>query len=608
MNTSLKIFSTISLTAFLSACGGGGGSNSDSSSSGSNNSGTTTGTTIGKIEGGEGNVIENTSISTSGKLIDSANGNQSFEKANLKGTYGNLTISENGSWTYTLDSALADPLNANEKVTDAFTVGVGVGGGSETTKVNIQITGYDDPYSFSPSLPLSTLVVNNKERASGNLVLEDVDGNTPKFVAGTINGEYGEFTLSTDGSWLYSLNNNATNLKAGETREDTIKFKLSDNTEHSVNFSIATVNSKENSIVFVFMNFSDALATREAGVSEIADMTFNKADSLDKVYLQNSQGQLKFQRHRIEKKSLSHYCYGQDGVEESSIDCITYNIPDSQNGGTLSIASVLARKSQGGEYTDGGFTWRDKAQQWAKDNLVDDNGKPLNLRDWDHQVYIYPSEAEDANLIGAGIASVGEDWSFGAWSIVAARTDQALMGHELGHNIGLGHAGLDENNDGRPEDEYGTAGSFMGNWPKSRLFGSPHREVMGWYKLFPDYSTTINQVAGSSQDIEIQAIELTAGELTGTLPQQLKVQSNGSKNGQAYYYVNYHVAHNTLNPRAYYDNSVSIHYLNDIDSSYVKILEKVGDSFKDTSAGLTITYKSNNTSNKSAVVSVSYNN
>ncbi|WP_299587718.1 VCBS domain-containing protein [uncultured Microbulbifer sp.] len=601
MNESIKLFSAISLTAFLTACGGGSGGDGDGnpetevdSSGGGSSQGIS-------ISGGEGRVVEDSTASASGKLVDAANPSQTFENTSFQGRYGSLTVSKDGNWSYTLDSDLANPLDLDEQTSDVFTLGVG--SGSDTTKISIQITGADDPYSFTPSVPLSTLVLNNKERASGQLKIEDVDGNTPLFRADTINGQYGKFTIQNDGTWAYSLDSNAGVLKAGETSKDTIKFLLTDGSEQSVTFSIATTDPTESSIVFIFMNFSDAIATREAGVSDIADMVFNDVDSLDNAYLENSQGQLKFLRHRIDSKDLPHYCYGQQGVEESSIDCITYSIPDPQNGGILSVASAQARQGQGGEYTDGGFSWRDDAHQWARDTMVDDNGQPLNLSDWRHQVYIYPSEAEDAGLIGTGIASVG-----GKWSVVAARTDQLVMGHELGHNIGLGHAGWDEDNDGRAESEYGTAGSLMGNRSKSRLFGSAHREVMGWYKLSPDYSTTVNQVTGSIQDIEIQAIELTAGELSGTLPQQLKVQSNGSKNGRSHYYVNYHVGHNILNPNSHYANSVTIHYLNDIDSNHVAVLESPGDFFEDNSAGITITYKSNSDADQSAVITVQYDN
>ncbi|WHI51712.1 VCBS domain-containing protein [Microbulbifer sp. MLAF003] len=636
MREPLKLLTVFSLSVFLTACGGGSGDSgqspdddnannpvsdgsgdngdSNNGNDGSDNStGGNTDTDTGNdtdsngvISGGEGSVTENVEITTSGQLIDSGNTDQTFEETGLQGKYGNLKVSSDGNWSYTLESNLADPLNANELVTDEFSVGIG--STEKTTTITISVTGTDDAYTFDPGSPLATMIVNSREHANGTMMIEDVDGNTPEFPEETISGSYGEFKLLKNGDWEFTLNNNADSLKEGETAEDTIAFQLTDGTEQSVTFTIATIDPSESSIVFILMNFSDGLATDQGDLTHIANTVFNDKDSLDNAYRENSFGQLKFLRHRINDKSLQHYCYGEPGNEDTSVDCVVFNIPDSENGGTLSIADAVARAEAGqeGEYTDDGFTWRDKAYQWASDNLVDENNQPLNLRNWRHQVFIYPNASYKAGLVGAGVASVG-----GGMSLVASFSDQNVMGHELGHNIGLSHAGLDSNNDGDTNDsgdsEYGTDGSLMGNRSRSRLFGSAHREYMKWYNLFPEYTTTVEQVSSSSQDVEIEAIELTAGELSGSLPQQLKIESNGSSNGQNHYYVNYHVAHDILNPRPHFEDSVTVHYLNGRTSNHVAVLEQVGDSFTDSKIGLTITYKSSDSIKKSAVITVSYN-
>ncbi|WP_444937126.1 VCBS domain-containing protein [Microbulbifer sp. JMSA004] len=630
MTYSLKLLTAISLAVFLSACGGGGssdesgtedtavgsdnnsGSNSgndngssdsDSDNSGSNGNSDSDNDSSSSISGGSGSVSEDDEITVSGQLIDNSNSNQTFESGNFHGTYGELEISSDGSWTYTLDSELSDPIAGSEIATDTFSIGIGFSN-SEAT-ISISITGYDDTYTFKPASPLATLIVEGKEFASGTFLLEDVDGNTPEFVKETINGSYGDLELSSSGDWEYSLNDSADNLNNGETTEDTVSFQLSDGSTQSVTFSIVTIEPDESSIVFIFMNFSDAAPTDTTDISDIADMVFNDEDSLDNTYLKNSLGQLKFLRHLISDNSLGHYCYGEDSNEDSSIDCISYNIPDSQNGGTLSVDDASARSSQGGEYTDGGYTWRDNATEWAEANFVDDNNNPIDLSDWRHRVYIFPPEAKSAGLVGAGVASVG-----GRWSIVTAYTDQMIMGHELGHNIGLSHAGNDDNNDGDTfdsgESEYGTDGSFMGNAWRSRLFGSGHREYMGWYDLFPEYTQTVTQTAGRTEEVEIEAIELTAGELSGNLPQQLKVESAGSQNGKDYYYVNYHVGHDILNPSSHTENSVSVHYLDNRLFNHVAELKEPGDSFTDSNIGLTIEFQSMASDKQSATILVSY--
>ncbi|WP_299586037.1 VCBS domain-containing protein [uncultured Microbulbifer sp.] len=464
-------------------------------------------------------------------------------------------------------------------------------------------------YSFNPATPLATLVVGNNEYAQGTLQLENTDSKSPSFQAGTFTGEYGDFKLYESGNWEYRLNSNTNTLNNGASVQDTLTFLLSNGDRLSVNFSIQTVVATQNSIVFVLVNFSDTSVTDDVSISDLANMTFNDIDSLDNAYKENSLGQLKFQRHLSNNNTLAQYCYGEENKEESSIDCFVYSIPDSQNGGILSLDSAQARagNSQDGQYSDGGYTWRDNATAWIESNFVDANNRPVDLGDWRHRVFIFPDAAYRAGLIGSGVAAVN-----GRWSIITADSDQLILGHELGHNIGLGHAGNDDNNDGdtndRGENEYGASAVFMGNSWESRLFGSAHRDYMGWYNKFPGYTTTIARSLGNTSEIQVQAIELTAGELNSNLPQLLKVESSGSANGENHYFVEYHIAHNTLNPRPQQANQVTIHYLQDRTANQVATLEEPGSTFTDTSAGITIEFISRDSTNKTATISVNYSN
>lgn len=485
--------------------------------------------------------------------------------------------------------------------TDTGTGGGETGGGEADTDTG--------DYTFNPAAPLATLIIGTTEYAEGTLQLEDTDSKSPSFQGTTVEGQYGSFKLYDSGNWEYQLNSNANGLNDGQSVEDTIAFQLTNGDQLSVTLSIQTIAATENSIVFVLVNFSDAAVTDDVSISQLANMTFNDTDSLDNTYKENSLGQLKFKRHLNNDQSLAQYCYGEENNVNSSIDCFIYSVPDSQNGGVLSVEDAQARagSSQDGQYSDGGYTWRDNATSWIQSNFVDSNNQPVNLDDWRHRVYIFPKSANRAGLIGAGVASV-----LGGWSIITADIDQLIMGHELGHNIGLSHAGNDDNNDGDTNDggesEYGANGVFMGNSWKSRLFGSAHRELMGWYDNFPGYTTTISQSVGGSTEHELQAIQLTAGELNSSLPQVLKVESNGSKNGENQYYVEYHISHNILNPYPHQENTVTVHYLNDGTANQVATLASLGEQFTDPFAGITIELKSRNTSNNSATIAINYSN
>ncbi|WP_444908397.1 VCBS domain-containing protein [Microbulbifer sp. SSSA008] len=100
----------------------------------------------------------------------------------------------------------------------------------------------------------------------------------------TIHSSYGDLELSRSEDWEYSLNDSVDNFNNGETTEDTISFQLSDGTTQSNIFYVVTLEPDESSIVFIFINFSDAAPTYTIDISDIADMTLDEG-SLDNSYL-----------------------------------------------------------------------------------------------------------------------------------------------------------------------------------------------------------------------------------------------------------------------------------------------------------------------------------
>ena len=56
-----------------------------------------------------------------------------------------------------------------------------------------------------------------------------------------------------------------------------------------------------------------------------------------------------------------------------------------------------------------------------------------------------------------------------------------LLTHELGHNLGLGHSGVDANDDGVVEDEYGDKSGVMGTaFDGPPGYTGPDRMILGW--------------------------------------------------------------------------------------------------------------------------------
>src|SRR5690606_23739077 len=137
-----------------------------------------------------------------------------------EGKYGDLTINDNGEWTYTLDNAKADHLPAGTTITDTITVEVDDGnGGTDTKEIVITITGTNDvPVIDGSTVAQGTVKEAGYEVAgtpavSGQLVATDVDDGDVlawSLVDGdgkdvlSLKGEYGSITLDpTTNKWTY---------------------------------------------------------------------------------------------------------------------------------------------------------------------------------------------------------------------------------------------------------------------------------------------------------------------------------------------------------------------------------------------------------------------
>ena len=149
----------------------------------------------------------------------------------LTGTYGQLTLNANGSYTYVANQSAADDLDAGDVVTDSFNYTVSDGnGGTDTGVIEITVIGIND----TPAGVNDTDSVNVDEtvtRSSGSslLVADDTDvddhdtltvtviqpsGGSASSVAlhssynssGTsVTGTYGTLTIGADGSYTYCL-------------------------------------------------------------------------------------------------------------------------------------------------------------------------------------------------------------------------------------------------------------------------------------------------------------------------------------------------------------------------------------------------------------------
>lgn len=165
--------------------------------------------------------------------------------------FGDFTISADGVWHFTLNQAHADYLAQDEQVALVFAVtATEAGQTSVRREVVITLTGTDDATVITPVAGADVTVVeaggidnaiNDDAGASGKLNIADADDASVTFVAGLVQGTYGDLTIDADGNWGYSLRNDDTNvqaLKAGQAVQDTIIVHGTDGSSASVTLKI----------------------------------------------------------------------------------------------------------------------------------------------------------------------------------------------------------------------------------------------------------------------------------------------------------------------------------------------------------------------------------
>ncbi|MBX7255470.1 MAG: hypothetical protein K1Y02_03825 [Candidatus Hydrogenedentes bacterium] len=228
---------------------------------------------------------------------------------------------------------------------------------------------------------------------------------------------------------------------------------------------------------------------------------------------------------------------------------------------------------------------------WASDaeNQASYDGVQLDL--YEHLLFVIPT----ANTCGwSGVANVGPGNPARAW-VVGIRYPDAFA-HELGHNLGMYHAGTDTNNDGVTDNAYGDLSDIMGYCGVGyRHPDAPHKEQLGF---FTGYSERVKVVqAGGTYTIA----PLALNPWETNLPQVLKIYK---PNTGEYYYLSYRTLlgyDSALNSG--YANQLNIHRYAGAQTSFVKALAD-GGIFQDTANGIKVTQLSHNVDPVSGFVSV----
>jgi VCBS repeat-containing protein len=223
-------------------------------------------------------VSEDSLVAASGNVL--AN-DHDVDSASLKvvapgtytGAHGTLTLSQDGGYTYSLNNAAAavQSLAEGQSVVDSFTYSATDGIADVASVLDITISGTND----APVVVADTAQVTENLLASvsGNVLANDSDVDAGAVLtvatAGSLAGRYGTLALQQDGSYVYSLNQNAANVDAlgrGESAVEHFVYAATDGTAKTASTLDVTVHGTNDAPIVV-----SPLADQ--------DLTFNKAFS-----------------------------------------------------------------------------------------------------------------------------------------------------------------------------------------------------------------------------------------------------------------------------------------------------------------------------------------
>ncbi|WP_457296828.1 VCBS domain-containing protein [Pseudomonas chlororaphis] len=199
-----------------------------------------------------GAVQEDTTLSVSGQFnsadIDHAATATWSINGSPIGSYGSITVDSTGHWTYTLANgtdgvaSAVQSLKAGESHNEVFSVQVSDGlGGVDTQLVTVTITGTNDAAVLS-SASVTLSETNAPLTTGGSLTVSDIDSSESFQEQIDTAGNYGKFSISTNGAWTYTADSAHNEFAAGTTYTDTFAVSSADGTLTSVTVHILGTN------------------------------------------------------------------------------------------------------------------------------------------------------------------------------------------------------------------------------------------------------------------------------------------------------------------------------------------------------------------------------
>ena len=340
---------------------------------------------------------------------------------NGQGQYGSFTVDATGAWTYVLNngSTQVQALIAGQQVTDTITVTVNDGqGGTATQLVSVTITGSNDSAVIGGAAT-GVVVEDGQLIAGGKLNVVDPDAGQAVFVAqNNVPTNYGNFTIGTDGTWSYNLDNNnpaVQALGAGQTLTETRTVVTADGTTANV---VITINGTNDLPV---LGSSVAAVTEDVNVvggqlSTSGAVTISDIDSGDNSFQStavfngtgSALGTLVFNTngtysYAVDNSKVQYLKTGESVVE-------TYTVTSKDGSATTTITITINGADDGAQVTPA--QPGSDAGSVKEDDTLTTGGK-LNVTDPDANQAAFNPQTNAAGNHGSFSIDANGNWTYG---------------------------------------------------------------------------------------------------------------------------------------------------------------------------------------------------
>ncbi|NMP16884.1 polysaccharide lyase family 7 protein [Thalassotalea sp. Y01] len=224
----------------LTGCGSG----SSSSSSDKQNKNINYAADIGGVLSATVSEDDSAVINRQLTITDPNSNESSFrEITDLNSQYGIFSLDSDGNWTYQLhsDDARVQSLQQDQQLTDDISI---ESADRTAATISITILGQNDSPTFSggDNVDFAAIDVNEANQVSGQIIVTDIDTNESQFIVQQQKtGNYGWFSISSNGEWQYQLDeNNATikTLSHPQAIDEAFSIQSVDNSKHQISINI----------------------------------------------------------------------------------------------------------------------------------------------------------------------------------------------------------------------------------------------------------------------------------------------------------------------------------------------------------------------------------